>query len=253
MPPTEHAAIVPAELIRQATDIASVCKEIVAKTAKTIEKKKYVQVEGWQAIATAHGCCAGARDVKRVEGGYSAVGEVRMMSTGVVIATAEGFVGDDEPNWAKRPEYARRAMAQTRAISRVCRSAFAHVVVMMDNGLSTTPAEEVPDGGFDNRGAGAGSAAPDQPKVVVPRDADGTPLLPAGMKWQDVVVHFGKNRGVALGKLEDRSISWYLDKWEPRPMGGASEISEEDRLLKAAVNAWADELDARGGATGGRD
>jgi hypothetical protein len=41
-------------------------------------------------------------------------------------------------------------MAQTRAISRACRSAFAHVVVMMDAGLSTTPAEEVPLGGFDD-------------------------------------------------------------------------------------------------------
>ena len=41
-------------------------------------------------------------------------------------------------------------MAQTRAISRACRSAFAHVVVMMNAGLSTTPAEEVPLGGFQN-------------------------------------------------------------------------------------------------------
>jgi len=34
-------------------------------------------------------------------------------------------------------------MAQTRSISRACRSAFAHVVVMMQAGLETTPAEEV--------------------------------------------------------------------------------------------------------------
>jgi RNase H-fold protein (predicted Holliday junction resolvase) len=33
-------------------------------------------------------------------------------------------------------------MAQTRAISRVCRSAFAHCVVLIDADLSTTPAEE---------------------------------------------------------------------------------------------------------------
>src|SRR3546814_11290148 len=48
----------------------------------------------------------------------------------------------------KRAAYAIRAMAQTRAISRACRSAFAHVVVMIDADLATTPAEEVPDGGF---------------------------------------------------------------------------------------------------------
>jgi hypothetical protein len=39
-------------------------------------------------------------------------------------------------------------MAQTRAISRACRSAFAFVVTMMDAGLETTPAEEVPHEGF---------------------------------------------------------------------------------------------------------
>lgn len=82
------------------------------------------------------------------------------MADGVVIAEAEGFVGEDEPTWyggqsrgktlPKRADYAIRAMAQTRAISRACRSAFAHVVVMMNAGLSTTPAEEVPAGGFED-------------------------------------------------------------------------------------------------------
>jgi hypothetical protein len=71
------------------------------------------------------------------------------MSDGMVLSQAEGFVGNDEATWNNRPEYARRAMAQTRAISRACRSAFAHVVVMMNAGLSTTPAEEVPAEGFD--------------------------------------------------------------------------------------------------------
>jgi hypothetical protein len=42
----------------------------------------------------------------------------------------------------RRYDYAIRAMAQTRGISRVCRSAFAHVVVLIDAELSTTPAEE---------------------------------------------------------------------------------------------------------------
>src|SRR3546814_11014425 len=90
------------------------------------------------------------------------------MSDGQVIAVAEGFVGEDEPTWfggtmkawkwgerrgekifydkemPKRADYAIRAMAQTRAISRACRSAFAHVVVMIDADLPTTPAEAVP-------------------------------------------------------------------------------------------------------------
>ncbi len=143
-----------AEAFRASTDAAGLCREIVVKTAKNIGGKKHVGVEGWMSIAIAHGCAASALDVERVndEGmsGFRATGLVRRMSDGQEIARAEGFVGDDEKTWAGRPVYARRAMVQTRAISRACRSAFAHVVVMIDAGLSTTPAEEVPHGGFDN-------------------------------------------------------------------------------------------------------
>lgn len=162
------------EVYRASTDAASLCKDIVVASAMEIQKRKYVKVEGWQAIAIAHGCTGSARDVEVVPGGVRAIGEVRRMSDGAVIAEAEGFVGEDEPTWfggevekdewvngrktgkriksvlPKRPDYAIRAMAQTRAISRACRSAFAHVVVMMNAGLSTTPAEEVPLDGFEN-------------------------------------------------------------------------------------------------------
>lgn len=133
---------------RQATEIASICKDIVTKTAQNIQGRKYVRVEGWQSIANAYGCVASAKDVERVETGFRAIGQVRRMDTGAVICEAEGFVGDDERTWAKRDEYAKRAMAQTRAISRACRSAFAFIVTYMDAGLETTPAEEVPQDGF---------------------------------------------------------------------------------------------------------
>ena len=128
---------------RAATDAAGVCREIVTKTAQSIQGRKYVRVEGWQAIANAFGCVASAVDVRKVEGGIAAVGQVRRVADGALLATAEGFVGDDEKTWASRNEFARRAMAQTRAISRACRSAFAFVVVLMDANLETTPAEEM--------------------------------------------------------------------------------------------------------------
>jgi hypothetical protein len=112
----------------------------------------------------AHGCAASACNVERVEGGFKATGQIRRMDTGQVIAEAEGFVGEDEAVWfggtvtdkwgktkthPKRPDFAIRAMAQTRAISRACRSAFAHVVVQIDKNLGTTPAEEM-QGVFDH-------------------------------------------------------------------------------------------------------
>ena len=151
---------------KQATDVAGVCKDIVQETAQKIGGRKYVRVEGWQAIATAHGCVASARDVERIEGGWRAIGEVRRMDNGNVIATAEGFLGEDEPVWAKRPEYAKRAMCQTRAISRACRSAFAHVVVLIGGGLETTPAEEVPSEGFADNGYSNGNGHKPAPRLV---------------------------------------------------------------------------------------
>lgn len=145
-------------LMRRATDVAGVCREIVMKTALTIQQRKYVRVEGWQAIAVAYGLVASSRDVEVVPGGVRAVGEVRRMSDGALISTAEGFVGEDEPVWfggtskdnygkektyPKRQMYAIRAMAQTRAVSRACRGALSFVVTLIDSNLSTTPAEEM--------------------------------------------------------------------------------------------------------------
>ena len=137
------------DAFRLSTDAATLCKQIVVATAKPIKGKRFVGVEGWQAIALAHGCVASSGQVERIETGFRAIGKVIRMSDGATLSTAEGFVGDDEPTWFSRPEYARRAMAQTRSISRACRSAFAHVVVMMAAGLETTPAEEMQVDGSD--------------------------------------------------------------------------------------------------------
>lgn len=144
---------------RLATNAATLCGEIVRATATKIQGKKYVCVEGWYAIAAAHGCLVSISKVEAVDGGIRAIAELRRMSDGLVLATAEGFVGEDERMWAGRPLYARRAMAQTRASSRVCRSAFAHVVVLIDRDLGTTPAEEMM-GVVDNGGSvdGPGSS-----------------------------------------------------------------------------------------------
>lgn len=138
----------PVDAVGNLHEIANACAPIVKKTAVTIQKRRYVCVEGWQVIATAHGCVLSAGEVKREKSGFSAVGKVIRMSDGVELCRAEGFVGDDEKTWGKRDEYAKRAMAQTRAMSRAARSAFAAVVVLIGDDLATTPAEEVPPGGF---------------------------------------------------------------------------------------------------------
>ncbi len=209
-------------LMRRATDVAGVCREIVLKTAVQIQGRKFVRAEGWTSIAVAYGCIASARDVEKVAGGMRAIGELRRMSDGKVLATAEGFVGDDESTWAGRPEYARRAMAQTRSISRVCRSAFSFVVTLIDSDLSTTPAEEVPEGGFhDASRAMPAPAGVDKLREQVtqrpaasPPKASRLPIVdaPSGeARTHDgsTTFAFGKSKGIAIEAMDENSLSFY--------------------------------------------
>lgn len=187
-------------LARQSSDVAGACREIVKATAQRIGNKDYVKVEGWQAIAVAHGCVASAKGVEKIEGGFRCIGEVRKMTDGQVISQAEGFVGDDEPMWAKRPEYARRAMCQTRAISRACRSAFAHIVVLIDSNLSTTPAEEVPHGGFED----INTEKYEEPIKAPVGMAEKIVAQVANEKLggaRDMVLNFGKHKGSTLREI----------------------------------------------------
>ena len=218
--------------IRQATDVAGACRAIVKETCQRIGQKDYVRVEGWQAIAVAHGCVASARDVERLEDGYRCIGEVKRMDNGQVISSAEGFLGDDEPMWASRPTYAKRAMCQTRAISRACRSAFAHIVVLIDKSLSTTPAEEVPHGGFEDINTHKYEEAPKPVKLdTVKSDsiskadlADITAKL-NGVRIgepRDMELKFGKHKGSTLRQiamLGDRGLDYldWLSKQELKP------------------------------------
>lgn len=231
-----------AQHIRQATDVAGACAKIVKETAQRIGNKDYVRVEGWQSIAVAHGCVASARDVERVEGGWRCIGEVRRMDNGQVIATAEGFLGDDEDMWAKRPTYARRAMCQTRAISRACRSAFAHVVVLIDRNLSTTPAEEVPMGGFED------SKQLNTDKYEEPTKEEVKEItaqlvsekVTKDSEIKDMVVGFGKYKGQTVRQIARSSegFSWLM--WlNEQPIKNAPDGQpyKKDVQLRAIIKA----------------
>lgn len=240
---------------RASTDAATLCKEIVVATASNIQGRKYVCVEGWQAIAVAHGCAASACNVERVEGGVRATGQVRRMSDGAVIAEAEGFVGEDEETWfggknrygkelPKRADYAIRAMAQTRAISRACRSAFAHVVVMMNAGLSTTPAEEVPMGGF-NDDAPPARQEPVARQVIEnkPQPAAASKFINDGQRQQIMTIVTAKNIDIrefceagkfpSIPEMPARMFSGamdWLNKQPKRELGPTSGAQTSDIL-----------------------
>lgn len=264
-------------LYTQATDIAGLCKDIVVKTAIDIQGRKFVPVEAWTTIAVAHGCICTIKSVEQTQLGVKAVAELRRQADAMVLSSAEGYVGADEPVWyggevtrwnkfkkieetvvlKRRPDYAIRAMAQTRAMSRVCRTAFSHVVVMMNAGLSTVPAEEMDNENDIPIGDTDRSTVTKEKNVTPPAEQQTTP--PAnekkqaevpreetlklraqfeGGKWEKVVLHWSKHKGKTLGELEPGSLKWFVDDWQPRAVGGKP-ISQDDMLLRAALDVAA--------------
>ena len=135
--------------------------------------------------------------------------------------------------WASRPTYAKRAMCQTRAISRACRSAFAHIVVLIDKSLSTTPAEEVPHGGFDdiNTDKYEKPVKLDTVKAESISKADladitaklnGVVTKTSGGEPRDMEVKFGKYKGSTLRQIAafgDKGLDYldWLAKQELKP------------------------------------
>ena len=247
-----------AEVWRKSTDVAGVVREFVTKHAVVVlQGKRYVRVEGWQACANAYGYVASARDVVVSDNGVSAIGEVRRISDGTVIATAEGFVGEDEPVWSggrdargkehpRRPEYARRAMAQTRAISRACRSAFAYVVPLIDANLQTTPAEEM----FDVVDAVPVAASADvtaQLKASLAAQAKApaaAPVVEGQVVTGDAVVPWGKYKGQPLSSIEAKDLGYYVKKArETLADDSKANFHAKERQWLAAVEA---ELAKRG-------
>lgn len=223
----------PRELYRQATDVAGICREIVLRTSKRIGNRDHVAVEGWQAIATTHGCMLSIDEVKEDEAGnVTSIASVRRMADGVVLSRAEGFVGMDEKTWASRQRYARRAMSQTRAMSRVARAAFAHVVVLIDANLATTPAEEMP--GTDDEPA---------PRRPAPRQAP-APTLPFAEAFARAVM----NRGFAK-----ETGDTFLQKWLDHRKVTLDKVSVAHReqlvaqVADGAVDTWLRGIEMPGG------
>lgn len=103
--------------------------------------KKHLEYEAWQFIAAMDGTTPSISKVRPGNGGFIAEAEL-IDKRGEVIARAEAScMPADEPNWRNKPEYAIRSMAQTRALSKVCRVKYAWIARL--GGYSPTPAEEI--------------------------------------------------------------------------------------------------------------
>jgi hypothetical protein len=156
----------PQSVVTKGQATANACRAIVMQCSMQLQGKRYIKAEGWQALAASCGYSPRIGIVEELNNGdIRAVCDLVRLSDGEIVASAEGYLGMDEGMWAKRPRYARRAMAQTRATSRACRSALAWIVPLLDAGLETTPAEEIPHAEIETRSMPVQVSAP---RVEVP-------------------------------------------------------------------------------------
>ena len=131
-------------LVQGAREMAGALADVIERQhlATVIQGRKHVNVEGWTTLAVMLGVVAREVQTVETEGIYTAVVELVRMSDGACISRASAECGDESP-WNKRPRYARRSMAQTRATGKACRLAFSWIMALA--GYEPTPAEEMPD------------------------------------------------------------------------------------------------------------
>lgn len=140
------AAAPPSEVISRAQEMARALMDVVErqKLYQEIAGRKYLQVEAWQLLATFCNLSPVITETKYVELGEARGWEARcevLNRNGQVVAAGEAMCMSDEPNWAGKPLFQLRSMAQTRAIGKALRTKLSFIVVLA--GYEPTPAEEV--------------------------------------------------------------------------------------------------------------
>jgi len=130
--------------IEVARTIATQLKDVIDKQnlAVEISGQRYVKVDGWAALGALCGYTPREKSIR--EEGDDVFAEVEIIDTqGRVVGGASSMVGGDEPTWARRPRYARRSMAVTRATGKAFRLSFSWVMAL--GGYAVTPFEEMPE------------------------------------------------------------------------------------------------------------
>jgi hypothetical protein len=201
-PPTLFGTSDPVQVVAQASKNADALAAVIRDKHlyKTIGGKNHVFVEAWTLLGTMVGVFPSVVWTKPLEnGGWEARVEARTLA-GDLVGAAEAQCGRDEPTWAKRPDYALRSMAQTRATSRALRGPLGFIVVLA--GYSATAAEEMQD---VQQGPNPSATGNDTKKATQPQiarmmtlagelDKKGVAPPDEHAEWGDYIVHYIKER-----------------------------------------------------------
>lgn len=149
-PSTNLFAADPVESLEKSKQVATALTDVLrgGGMIANIQRKEYVNVEGWQTLGSMVGVSGVVTHTEKLDNGFMATAEARTMD-GRVIGRADAICTRDESQWSKRDDYALLGMAQTRAISRALRGPLGFVVKLA--GFEATSAEEVPRDGFSDQ------------------------------------------------------------------------------------------------------
>lgn len=136
----------PERQVEQATIAAKALMSVVSRKPKKVEfnGEQYLEFEDWQTIAQFYNHTVGIEWTKPIEEAGKIIGfeaKANLYHNGVLVGGAEAACMTDEGNWAKKPKFQLRSMAQTRAMAKALRSRFGFVAVLA--GFRATPAEEM--------------------------------------------------------------------------------------------------------------
>lgn len=165
--PTLVRESTPEEQLEKAERICKLLKSYLDRKPRAVKfnGKRYPEADDWNFVANFFGHSTRTRWVRpiiekeKIIGFEAAVDLLRDADQGIVGA-GEAACMRDEPNWAKKPDFQLRSMAQTRAGAKACKGKFAWVMVMA--GLAPTPAEEMTE--ENGNGSQGGVALADLPE-----------------------------------------------------------------------------------------
>jgi len=148
LPAQPVAALEP--LREQVRIVQALSKQVTERYCITLQGRQYVQVAGATLIANAMGYAVREVEVRRVDfgggiSGWEATAEILDIETGTIIGRGSGIVTDDEKPWGSRPQFARRAMASTRAAGRALRLSLGHLFCYLGDRVASVTAEEMPE------------------------------------------------------------------------------------------------------------
>jgi hypothetical protein len=148
----------PVEIMERTAEVASALKEFVKAQGLTsvISGRDYLLVETWQMLGMMLGVTPGKVTSYPVEHGWESIVDLHDRS-GRVVGSGSAECLDTEKTWKSRDDYARKSMAQTRAVGKAFRNTFGFIAKAA--GYETTPAEEMPARDAARTGPPYGDAA----------------------------------------------------------------------------------------------